>query len=100
MTPSTLLEHLCLYVCVCLYVGVHDRLSSVKVVPAAHLEYHHFEGSSPAIGVYGTQNAPQAAWYIRTKDVRALLPRAVEGVESASGLTATCTDDQGKAVRL
>jgi predicted enzyme related to lactoylglutathione lyase len=70
-------------------------------------DYHHVENSSPSIGVYGGHDEPHVVWYVRTDDLRSLLPRvaelggeAGEISESTSGLSATGTDDQGMVVRL
>lgn len=75
--------------------------------PPRGADYHHVDNSSPALGLYGGHDAPHVAWYIRTDDVRALVPRvaelggdAGEPSESPSGLTATCTDDQGMTFYL
>jgi len=70
-------------------------------------DYHHVEGSSPSVGLYGGHDEPRVEWYVRVDDVRALVPRVAElggqagaVTESPSGLSATCTDDQGMTVRL
>jgi len=65
------------------------------------------EGSWPSVGLYGGHDEPRVEWYVSVDDIRALVPRVAElggqagaVTESPSGLTATCTDDQGMTVRL
>lgn len=70
-------------------------------------DYHHVDGSDPSVGLYGGHDTPHIVWYVRCDDVRALVPRvaelggeAGEIGESKSGLSATCTDDQGMTFHL
>jgi predicted enzyme related to lactoylglutathione lyase len=64
--------------------------------------YYHIEGSSPAGGIGGGAKTPHISTYFLVDDAKATVAairelggQAPDPTQSASGWSATCTDDQG-----
>src|SRR5690349_13493200 len=69
--------------------------------------YYHSQGSSPAGGINGGATNPRIDVYFTVVDAAATVERvrelggtSLEPMESASGWSAECVDDQGGAFRI
>ncbi len=88
-------------------VAFYEGLLGWRFQEPRSADYHHVDNLRLSLGLYGNHDQPSVEWYIRVSDIASLVPRVAELggeagpiSESRSGLSATCTDDQGVTLRL
>jgi len=88
-------------------VALYEGLLGWRFQEPRSADYHHVQNLRLSLGLYGNHDQPFVEWYIRVSDIASLGLRVTELggdsgpiTESRSGLSATCTDDQGVTLRL